>query len=199
MKITRKIKYTGLAIIVSLCAGICVMTGCFSEKQPEPIMTGSKNSSYNTLISQWNSAVLAADLDSSYELSRDDHLKLFKKLNSFFANTETYEDFSNQNQCTLKQNKKIFIPSFAYAEFLKNNQLSYNVHFNGRETEDEIIRELKKNTNSKYIDSSMLEKIVYLHNFKAFFENNKKQFYKEGFSKHIKDFKIYQEAVKKCK
>jgi hypothetical protein len=96
-----------------------------------------------------------------------------------------YDEFINVNQCVLKSGKDVFIPSTQYAKFIKENQLPYTISFDQSYTEDEIIQELKKVTHSKYIDSKMLKKIAYLHSFKLFFKDNKKNFYKQGFSRHL--------------
>ena len=192
-----------LAIVVGIgiSVGICVWTGCFIEKQVEPsspVAEKTEQHDYATLVNQWNSAVLAADLNRSFELPRGDNLEVVKKLDSLFEQTMTPESFKKQNECVLRGNRKIYTPSLEYINFLKENGLQHEVHFTGKDSQDKIIQELKKITSSEYIDYKMLEKVAYLKSFKLFFEKNKKKFYKDGFSEHIKDFDTYQIAVGRC-
>ncbi len=182
--------------------GLCVITDCFIDMQVEPsrpVAEITEKKDYTTLINQWNSAVLAADLNKSFELPRGDNRSIVKKLDSLFEQTIKTESFKKQNECVLKGNKKIFIPSLEYMNFLKENRLQYPVHFTSEDSEDVIIQGLKKATGSKYIDYKMLNKVAYLNSFELFFEKNKKRFYKNGFSQHIKDFDTYQVAVGRCK
>jgi len=202
-KKNRSKVYIITTVIASLCIGICFVTGCFSTQQEEVLLeqTTSKKQkkSYDNLVDQWNRSVLAADLNRSFELPRQYDEQFFTKLNGLLNQTEKYEKFVSKNQCVLKTGKDIFIPSIQYANFIKESQLPYKVNFDQNYTEDEIIQELKKVTNSKYIDSKMLKKIAYLHSFKLFFKDNKKKFYKKGFSEYIRKYETYLKAVGRCK
>jgi len=159
----------------------------------------SKKLSYDKLVSDWNKAVRNVDLNKSFTLSNQYNKDFFNKLNNILNQTQNYKDFSKQNQCVLNSDKKIFIPSKQYAKFLEQSSLAYKVNFDTNNTEEDIIAELKKITHTKYISADMLKKIKYLHSFKLFFEDNKKKFYKQGFSKYIKSYEKYLESVKKCK
>lgn len=188
--------------IVALVIGLCIVTDCFVDMKVDPssaIQEKAEENDYTTLINQWNSAVLAADLSRSFELPRDDAGAMVKKINTLFSQTVSPESFKKQNECVLKGNRKIYTPSLEYIKFLKENELQQKVHFTGKDSQDEIIQELKKVTSSEYVDYKMVEKVAYMKSFKLFFEKNKKRFYKDGFSEHIKDFDTYQIAVGRCR
>ncbi len=138
---------------------------------------------------------MAADLSRSFELPRDYTGVVVKKINTLFSQTITPKNFKKQNEYVLRGNRKIYTPSLEYINFLKENRLQYEVHFTGKDSQDEIIQELKKIASSEYVDYKMLEKVAYLKNFKLFFEKNKKRFYIDGFSEYIKDFDTCQVAV----
>lgn len=201
-KINQNIKYFLITLFIGILVVLCILMECFSEKRSETVEPPTKkmqNTNYNILLNQWNSAVLAADLNRSFELPRDDSKKLIEKLNTLFNKTMSYENFSKHNKCVLRETKKVFIPSLEYANFLKENELQYKINFTNEDSEDDIIQELKKITNSRYIDYKMLEKVAYLSSFQIFFQNNKKRFYNNGFSLHITDFDTYLIAVSRCK
>lgn len=194
--------YIIMTLIGSLCIGICFVTGCFSGHQEvlsQQTVVKKEKPSYDILVDQWNNAVLAADLNRSFELPRNYDKSFFQKIDNLVNNTNDYKKFASKNQCVLTSEKKAFIPSVQYANFLKENQFSYKVTFDQNYTEEEIIQELKKVTNSKYINAEMLRKVAYLQSFELFFNDKKKSFYEQGFNKYIKNYRTYLKAVSRCK
>jgi len=195
-------KYFVFTLFGGACLGICLFIGCFNGtnvETPHQAIQQAQKKDYNVLINQWNAAVLTSDLNNSFELPRGDAQKLFLKLNYLLGHTKSYDNFLNQNQCVLNTSKKIFIPSSEYASFLQESEFKYKVNFTDKYSGDEIIQELKKVTNSKYIDYEMLNKVAYVNSFEIFFEKNKRKFYDDGFSKHIENFETYKKAVSRCK
>jgi len=185
---------------------VCLVTGCFPKidiknEQNNVLATPTQNkvNTYDTLTEDWNKAVYSLELGSKYEIEdRRDVIKLTEKLNNILNNTMSATTFQKQQSCALKNESNIYLPSKFYLDYLKKNELSKNVHFTKDNNENEIISELKKVTNSKYIGKDMLQKIALLSSFEYYFNLNKKRFYKKGFSKHIKNFKTYQEALNRC-
>ena len=85
VKVAGKAKKFAIASGIAMLGiiGLCVITDCFIDMQVEPIspVTGiTEKKDYTTLINQWNSAVLAADLNKSFELPRGDNRSIVKKL-----------------------------------------------------------------------------------------------------------------------
>jgi len=185
---------------------VCLATGCFPkinlEKEQNNVLatpTHSKVKTYDVLTEDWNKAVYSLELESKYELEdRRNVIKLTEKLNNILNSTMSAKTFQKQQSCALENESNIYLPSKFYLDYLKKNELQQKVHFTKDSSEDEIISELKKVTNSKYIGKDMLQKIASLSSFEYYFNLNKKRFYKKGFSKHIKNFKIYQEALNRC-
>jgi hypothetical protein len=185
---------------------VCLTTGCFPKvnlenEQNNVLATPTQNitKTYDVLTEDWNKAVYSLELGSKYEIEdRRDVIKLTEKLNNILNSTRSAKSFQKQQSCALNYDSKIYLPSKLYLEYLKKNELHKNVHFTKDSSEDEIISELKKVTNSKYIGKDMLRKIASLSSFEYYFNLNKKRFYKKGFSKHIKNFKTYQEALSRC-
>ena len=185
---------------------VCLATGCFPKidiknEQNNVLATHIQNkvNTYDTLTEDWNKAVYSLELGSKYEIEdRRDVIKLTEKLNNILNSTRSAKSFQKQQSCALENESNIYLPSKLYLDYLKKNELQQKVHFTKDNTEDEIISELKKVTNSKYIGKDMLRKIAVLSSFEYYFNLNKKRFYKKGFSRHIKNFKTYQEALNRC-
>ena len=185
---------------------VCLSTGCFptvtTEHEQNNVLatpTQIKEKSYDILTEDWNKAVYSLELGSKYEIEdRRDITKLTEKLNNILNSTMSVESFQKQQSCALINENNIYLPSKLYLEYLKKNELQRNDYFIKQSSEDEIISELKIVTNSKYIGKDMLKKIASLSSFEYYFNINKKKFYKQGFSKHIRNFKLYKEALNRC-
>jgi len=194
----------GTVIIVGII--VCLTTGCFPKVNLEngqnnilATSTQNKVKTYDVLTDDWNKAVHLLELGSKYEIEdRRDVIKLTKKLNNILNSTMSDKAFQKQQSCALENESNIYLPSKLYLDYLKKNELHKNVHFTKDSSEDEIILKLKEVTNSKYIGKDMLRKIASLSSFEYYFNLKKKRFYKKGFSKHIKNFKTYQEALNRC-
>jgi len=210
----KKINFKNEGIILKSIMGavviggviVCLVTGCFPkidirDEQNNILATPTENKAktYDVLTEDWNKAVYSLELGSKYEIKdRRDIIKLTKQLNNILNSTISAKSFQKQQSCALNNDSKIYLPSKLYLEYLKKNELHKNVYFTKDSSEDEIILELKKVTGSKYIGKDMLRKIASLSSFEYYFNLNKKRFYKKGFSKHIKNFKIYKEALNRC-
>jgi len=194
----------GTVIIGSVI--VCLTTGCFSEvniqnKQSNVLATPVQvnKRTYDILTEDWNQAVFSLELGNKYEIEDRRNIKIIiKKLNNIFSNTMTVQAFQQQQHCTLANSNNIYLPSKLYLEYLQKNKIQDKIYFTKNDTEDDIIFKLKSITNTKYIGKDMLQKIAILSSFEYFFNINKKSFYKKGFSKHIKNFKLYEEAIKRC-
>ena len=208
----RKFKNGGIvlnSIIGTVIVGgiiICLTTGCFPKihiknEQNNVLATPiqNKTKTYDVLTEDWNKAVYSLELGSKYEIEdRRDVIKLTEKINNILNSTMSVKTFQKQQSCALENESNIYLPSKLYLDYLKKNELHKNIHFTKDSSEDEVISKLKEVTNSKYIGKDMLQKIASLSSFEYYFNLNKKRFYKKGFSKHIKNFKTYQEALNRC-
>jgi hypothetical protein len=185
----------------------CIFTGCFSSNheqlnQPSAqLISSNTTKSYDILTDDWNRAVNNLDLSSKYRIdNREDIDGIATKLNIILNGTNHSKEFKSKNQCQLNYTKSdIYLPTKMYFEYLKQNEFKYKLNLTKDTLEDDMIKELKKITNSKYISSDMLKKIATLDDFKYYFNEHKKEFVNNGFSKYIKNFDMYEKAVKKCK
>ncbi len=201
-KDSKLLLYSIILIVIGvILASACIFTNCFKTKEVQPITQRVVlENNYDYLIDNWNKSVTNTELSDYYLLPRDDNNQSLEKLNILLNDIETVEGFEKKSQCVLKYNSKsIFIPSFMYLDFLKEYANYNKVNFSTKDKEDDIITKVKKITKSKYFDNNVVEKVAYLHSFEIFFQKNKKQFYKKGFTENIKDYKIYEEAVSQCK
>ena len=194
--------YVIFAIVLLACIAVCFLAGCFNIGAQTPVSSKRvekvQKHSYKILIDQWNEAVIAADLNRSFELPRDNTAALMTKLNTLLNETNHYKTYVEKNGCVMKSKSNTYIPSQMYADFLKENEIRQKINFTEKSSEDEIVKELKKILHSQYIDPEMLRKLAYLKDFKIFFEDNKKKFYKQGFSKYVTKFDTYMDAVNLC-
>ncbi len=196
-----KVKFSIGIVGIACIASICLFTGCFKKQDvqvPQQFMV--QENSYEYLIDNWNKAVISNHFDDKYLLPRDDNSKSLHKLNDLLNNIQTVKAFQHKSQCPLKYpTRTIFTPTAMYFQFLKENANYGKIDFTIKDKEDDIISKLKNITSSRYFDEEVVKKVVYLHSFKIYFEKNKKTFYKQGFTRNVKDFKIYQTALDRCK
>ena len=201
MKKSTIIKISVSSLVLA-CGVICVFTGCFKTTATTPIHINKvQKNNYEGFINNWNSSVNNLHLDNQlYQtmiLPRDDSKKMIQKLNDIIKNTNV-KTFANQAKCELKhKNSIIYIPTFEYIKFL--NKFKISPTFSEKDSEETINNKIKKFTNSKYVDLNSIKQLVYLHSFKEFFNAHKKEFYKQGFTRNIKNYKQYQEVLKGCK
>ena len=188
----RKYAYSIFSVLI-ICIGVCVVTGCFKSPKVQSVkIKKTHKQDYSILINQWNKAVISGDLSDDYLLSREDNNEVIQKLNSLlqpFNNTKKMKSY------IIDSEKLLYIPNYKYVEFLKESIVNYSIDFDIKMDEESIINELKRITNSRYLDKDMLLKIAYLNSFELYFSKHVKEFYRDGFTRNIRKFGEYQRVI----
>ncbi len=178
---------------------VCGIMGCLPIdgnqqviQQPEV----KKEVLYPNLIRKWNESVnKLVNINNNKDLILSDNKnKLIEKLN-FITNNFNIIDSKIANLGKFidpgKENRQINIPFMSYINYIEAMKVPYEVKFDSTMSEDIIIEELKKITQSQYIDKDMLMKIIYLSSFKIYFNDNKQKFYNKGFTRDIVSYDDY--------
>lgn len=188
-----------LLLLIFMGAGGVLIVGdhkfYFAETNQSSANGGSIDKDYNVFIDQWNEAVVKNDLNDNYLLPRDNNLLTIDRLNKLLS---VFSEPSSQVDTLSKftQDKdSLYLPVHKYLDYVAGHRSKKQINFSHDMIEEEIVKELKKITDSRYIDNKMLLVVAFMNDFQVYFERNLDSFYRAGFTRNITKYQQYIDAL----
>lgn len=187
----KRVLLSGVGIAAVALVG-CLNIGCAelfkkfggpsTEEKPPADVVIEKPFHFNYIVIHWNSK---ADKHSSTNNSRyllpkekDDEI-VVEKLNQIFSpyneasgRKEKFEAYLND----IIKDTPAGAPLEKYLAFLTKSTPAETVRFNAKMSQDEILNQMQALSHEEGITHNMVRKALWLTDFKAFYEDHKKEF-----------------------
>ncbi len=199
VKSYKKMLLIGIVTVVIISA-VCVLTGCFLSthknpqlKLPEPIKINKTNEFrdiWNKTISEIKYKNTPLDIDfDKYKLGQEPQNDLSKYL-SF----ESQKLHSLKSELISSKNTFMISPFITWVE--KKDKISYNKSTKKLDS-DALMQYVSKIISpNKAFSRNTIDTVVQLNEFCYYFDRNKDKFYRQGYTRNVKNCRKIEKILK---